>query len=449
MGRDKSLSKGSVGSASMSSMPTESSLPMVEAYAAEASGSDVDRTTNIQSGGGGISINVNINSGKPDSFAGGGGFGGAAAMNVTQTKDGEIVEVARSPTHKKRRGNKIVREHVEMEYSVPGGVDEKAMRAYLTENQWPPGLQTALVDTCKKMPVRFFITDDSGSMLTNDGHRIVGAGDKKKLIACTRWSELVSSLKFHATLAHKAHAPSEFRLLNNAEPVLVGMPGDDEALELIMDVFNDGPGGQTPICAQIHEVVKKIKSIDDQLRANNQRAAVIIATDGISTDGDVADAMRPLQDLAVWVVVRLCTDDDEVIEYWNNIDSELELEMDVLDDVEGEAKEVRAVNDWLYYGEPLHRLREFGAAIKEMDLIDEDALSSEQMSVIVSHLCCGAKRLPHPDEDWGVFVDTVKKGLKEHKLTWDPIERQPQPWVNVKLLEKHYGPPQSSACVLS
>ena len=71
------------------------------------------------------------------------------------------------------------------------------------------------------------------------------------------------------------------------------------------------------------------------------------------------------------------------------------------------------------------------------------------MSVIVSHLCCGAKRLPHPDEDWGVFVDTVKKGLKEHKLTWDPIERQPQPWVNVKLLEKHYGPPQSSACVLS
>ena len=65
MGRDKSLSKGSVGSASMSSMPTESSLPMVEAYAAEASGSDVDRTTNIQSGGGGISINVNINRASP------------------------------------------------------------------------------------------------------------------------------------------------------------------------------------------------------------------------------------------------------------------------------------------------------------------------------------------------------------------------------------------------
>ena len=92
------------------------------------------------------------------------------------------------------------------------------------------------------------------------------------------------------------------------------------ALELCLEIFEDGPGGQTPICAQIHEVVKKIASIDDQLRANNQRAAVVLCTDGISIDGDVADAMRPLQDLAVWVVVRLCTDEDEVIEYWNNID---------------------------------------------------------------------------------------------------------------------------------
>ena len=45
----------------------------------------------------------------------------------------------------------------------------------------------------------------------------------------------------------------------------------------------------------------------------------------MSTDGDVATAMKPLQDLPVWVVVRLCTDDEELIEYWNNIDGELEL----------------------------------------------------------------------------------------------------------------------------
>jgi len=48
------------------------------------------------------------------------------------------------------------------------------------------------------------------------------------------------------------------------------------------------------------------------LRASGKRHVVIIASDGVSTDGDVQEAMRALQSLPVWVVIRLCTDDDEV-----------------------------------------------------------------------------------------------------------------------------------------
>ena len=40
--------------------------------------------------------------------------------------------------------------------------------------------------------------------------------------------------------------------------------------------------------------------------------------------------------------------------------------------------QIYAVNPWLTYGAPLHRLREFGIPIKEMDLIDETKLSLEQ-----------------------------------------------------------------------
>lgn len=95
--------------------------------------------------------------------------------------------------------------------------------------------------------------------------------------------------------------------------------------------------------------------------------------------GDIAEAMRPLQNLPVWVVVRLCTDDDKVVDYWNNIDKVLELDMDVLDDLYGEASEVYENNPWLTYGEPMHRLREFGIPVKEIDLLDEATLSLDQI----------------------------------------------------------------------
>lgn len=422
--------------------------------------------------GDGISINLTINNpgtGTLNHFPGPGEeknesgsladrrFGNAgAAPERTNTAGGGIVEVARSPTHKKRRGNKKAGDKnitFESEYSPVGGFDANAARAFLAKHHWPVGLQEAMIKSCKKMPVRFFITDDSGSMLTNDGNRLVGTDPrKKKLIKCTRWSELTQSLRFHAELSEIAHAPSEFRLLNNAEPVLVGKNDDQgQGMELLSDILDDSPGGQTPICAQINEVVRKIQEMDDLLRNNNQTAAVIICTDGVSTDGDVATAMKPLQHLPVWVVVRLCTDDEELIDYWNNIDEDLELDMDVLDDVKGEAIEVRTANPWLRYGECLHRLREFGASIKEMDLIDESALSSEQMAVIVSVLCGtgNVRDLPHPDVDWKAFVQEIKNTSSEDRWIYDPIDEKPATWIDLKALTSMYNSNSSTACTIS
>ena len=50
--------------------------------------------------------------------------------------------------------------------------------------------------------------------------------------------------------------------------------------------------------------------------------------------------MRPLQQLPVWVVIRLCTDEDRMVDYWNSVDGEIELNMDVIDDPNGEAREI-------------------------------------------------------------------------------------------------------------
>ena len=64
-------------------------------------------------------------------------------------------------------------------------------------------------------------------------------------------------------------------------------------------------------------------AMEPWLRSTGQKVSLTIATDGESSDGDIAAAMRPLQRLPVNVVIRLCTDQDSIVEYWNNIDKVL------------------------------------------------------------------------------------------------------------------------------
>jgi hypothetical protein len=268
-------------------------------------------------------------------------------------------------------------------------VNEAGAREYLTSCKWPKGLQDTFINNLTKIPIRFFICDDSGSMSTEDGHRLMGApGAQQKFVSCTRWAELTAALNFHATVAKAANAPTQFRLLNGSTPIMIGDGSDPDGMNhrTFMTLLNQSPSGGTPLCAHIRDVIAQISAMAPELRANNQKACVVIATDGESSDGDVASALKPLEGLPAWVVIRLCTDEDKIVDYWNNVDNDLELEMDVLDDLEGEAEEIQEVNPWLTYGEPLHRIREFGIPIKEIDLLDEKTLNLDQIRLFCSLL---------------------------------------------------------------
>ena len=59
-------------------------------------------------------------------------------------------------------------------------INETTFRNLLFTNGWPLGLQTTLLNGIKSMPMRFFICDDSGSMLTADGKRVAGTGRETK-----------------------------------------------------------------------------------------------------------------------------------------------------------------------------------------------------------------------------------------------------------------------------
>ena len=322
-----------------------------------------------------------------------------------------------------------------------GGFNEQSIRAFLNQHKWPVGLQNALISSLAQTPVRFMIVDDSGSMSTEDGSRVVAGPTGARLINCSRWSELTEAMRFHADLAKIAQAPTEFRLLNGAAPLNIGASAmeDENNVRKLNEAFGRGPDGYTPLCRHVTEVHRQIAGLSQQLLAGGKKASVIIATDGEASDGDVAKALAPLHSLPCQVVIRLCTNDDKIGDYWDNVDKNLELRLDIIDDLVGEAKEVGAVhiqgtglegtsvtfaippslsffyyvfhlltfylcdvytttvanygphqvtklNPWFTYGEPLQRIREFGVHIKEFDLIDEKKLSADNMRNLLSIL---------------------------------------------------------------
>eukprot|EP01041_Mallomonas_annulata_P017715 gene17715-36299_t len=151
-------------------------------------------------------------------------------------------------------------------------------RAFLVRNAWPPGLREQIINGLRTIPIRFVIVDNSGSMVTVDSSRVLSNGTNKSFVKCSRWAELTDAIKFHASLAEAARAPTEYRLLNNVPPVMVGC-GDDngQGCRTIINLLDQSsPTGGTPLCHHITEIVRQITALAPQLRANGQRAALII-----------------------------------------------------------------------------------------------------------------------------------------------------------------------------
>jgi hypothetical protein len=177
--------------------------------------------------------------------------------------------------------------------------NKKHTTSFLTHPKcdWPPGLVKSAIKSCDKIPVRFMLVDDSGSMSTKDGHKLVKrvGAPIPTVEACSRWDELKQTIKFHAGLAEAAEVPIEFRLLNGADPIICGLKDDDgDNQKFLMTTLEEEPAGQTPLCEHIGVIVENIRSIEKDLRSSGHPAAVTIATDGESTAGDVARALQPL-----------------------------------------------------------------------------------------------------------------------------------------------------------
>lgn len=334
---------------------------------------------------------------------------------------------------------------------IQQNLNEGGAREFLYSQAWPEGLQDVFMRSLVKMPYRFFICDDSGSMLKPDGKMLQKTKEGiPKLQPCTRWTELTEAMKFHVNLARAAHTPTEFRFLNNCPPIIMGTHDEDEARRYtqIMNQFNESPSGGTPLCRHIREITEKLYLVEDELRESCSKACIIITTDGQASDGDLVDVLAPLQALPVWLVIRLCTGHEKVVRYWNEIDHDLEIEMDVIDDLYGEAVEIRELNPWLSYAEPMQRLREFGVHLREIDLLDEAVLSLDQVRQI-SIVIYGntAVRFPHPVADWDGFIAALQNENKTAPKVWNLFENRLKDWIDTKQLTHEYH--GGGCCIIS
>mmetsp|Transcript_23952 Transcript_23952/g.77089 ORF Transcript_23952/g.77089 Transcript_23952/m.77089 type:complete len:367 (-) Transcript_23952:302-1402(-) len=313
----------------------------------------------------------------------------------------------------------------------------------------PQGLAEQFVLSADVFSIRYMIVDNSGSMSQNDGHRILTSGGRTAMVSCSRWAEIGETIKWMGTVALELGAETEFRMLNaptNGCPRVVRVgkkdASKDEERTQVDALLKSTPAGRTPLVAAIRDVVDDVARRKADLAASGTRACVVIASDGEASDGDVAAALRPLRDLPVWVVVRLCTDEDDVVSYWNNVDEELELDLDVLDDLAGEAREVKATASFLTYGLPLHRLREWGTAVKLLDVLDERKLSVTEILDLAA-IIFGEdvkEHLPHPELHWKAFCKALDQ-LQQHHThhTWDPIRNLKRPWFDTRKLKHAYG----------
>ena len=234
--------------------------------------------------------------------------------------------------------------------------------ALMEKHQFPLGLAQQAVVSGQYFPNRYWIVDNSGSMRENDGNLLgKDAAGASKIVRGTRWQEISADIAVVAEISHDIGARTEFLPLNGAiRPLTIQGTNAGDVAEVTKGLAALEPqaGYTTPLAAATARVYLSILPKVPALKKNQQQACVVIATDGKPTDSGFQQALKQLQTLPVWVVVRLCTDDDEVVDYYNGLDNLMEGgAMDVLDDLRGEAREVCQFNRWLTYGQPLHIAR--------------------------------------------------------------------------------------------
>lgn len=184
--------------------------------------------------------------------------------------------------------------------------------------------------------MRYVVVDNSGSMQNMDGQRLVQLSNGQfKPIQASRWAELGDLVMEMAEVASALGAATSFHMLNptpigqffvigeskggdnhGGAETAVGRAGVPVDLSTLKEAMGTSPNSTTPLTESVEAIIRLITPAAAALRAHGQKCVVVLATDGLPNNPDsFLRALQELQQLPVWLVVRLCTDEDAVVEY--------------------------------------------------------------------------------------------------------------------------------------
>jgi len=333
----------------------------------------------------------------------------------------------------------------------------------LKQQGFTTGMVDALLKNKKSFPLRIWIVDNSGSMRSADGQQIAESPTNSSvtLEKCTRWAEIVEAVQYHARMSGLMEASTIFRLLNHPgadvgpqQFSIANGDGDENGGDMTINQEVDrairimkgaSPDGYTPLNHHVGEIINHVRGMEGELRKNGEKVAIIIATDGVPSDGNKQSFVKYLKELGslpIWLVFRLCTNEDAVVDFYGDLDKLLEKPVDVLDDFASEAKEVNKVNRWINYCLPLHRMRELGFKHRLFDLIDERLLTKDEVHEYCTFIYGEEKmsKAPYPTSDWEGFL-TYMRVMTEggEPKSWSPASKMVQPLVGVDTLREVFS----------
>jgi len=218
------------------------------------------------------------------------------------------------------------------------------------------------------------------------------------------------------------------------------------ALRELLD--STGPSGVTPIAERLRKIEARVARDGANFVRSGQKVVLVIVTDGAPTSTDsnhsgpaqreelVKELMNFSRRLPVSVVVRLCTEDASIMDFYGRVRDELELQMKVIGDLTREARRIHQVgNNSLVYSPLIHMIREGGAPVQILGLLDERRLDATEIVVVAQLLLRRSGDPPFPIETQD-FVSFLRERLSSAAPVYDAINRRMSPPLRLHEVER-------------